>query len=171
MISHAVGLLLLIGLALVWGEPLPAMADLGWGLAAGLAGTVGVAALNRGLAVGRMGVVAPVSAVLAAALPALFGMFMEGLPGTRTFIGFSLAVAGIWLAAGTGTATMARPGLGLALLAGCGFGVFFILLHRAGARAVFWPLVAARIGSLVVVLPIVYSQGPLVQTKRWPLVV
>ncbi len=67
IINYGVGLLL-SGLALLWGEALPPLADLGWGLAAGVAGTVGGAALNRGLAVGQMGVVAPVSAVLAAAL-------------------------------------------------------------------------------------------------------
>jgi len=169
-VSYTVGLLLLIGLALVWGERLPPVADLGWGFAAGLASTVGGAALYRGLAIGQMGVVAPVSAVLTAALPTLFGMFIEGLPGLRTFIGFGLAVAGIWLVAGNGGVTLERSGLGLALLAGCGFGIFFILLHRAGADRVFWPLVASRVGSLVVVLPVAYSQRQRAPKARWPLV-
>src|SRR6266545_2888320 len=65
-----------------------------------------------------------------------------------------LALLGIWLVAGTGAVVGARDGLGLAVLAGCGFGIFFILVHRAGASAIFWPLVAARIGSLGLVLPI-----------------
>jgi drug/metabolite transporter (DMT)-like permease len=153
-ISHAAGLLLLIVLAVVWGEPLPSTTHLGWGLAAGLAGAVGLASLYRALAVGQMGMVAPVSAVLTAALPALFGVLTEGMPGALKLAGFGLALLGIWLVAGAGASAGARDGLGLALLAGCGFGIFFILVHRAGANAIFWPLAAARIGSLGLVLPV-----------------
>jgi drug/metabolite transporter (DMT)-like permease len=153
-VGHGAGLLLLIVLALVWGEPLPSATHLGWGLAAGLAGAVGLASLYRALAVGQMGVVAPVSAVLTAALPALFSMLIEGMPGLPKLIGFGLALLGIWLVAGAGPTAGGRDGLGLALLAGCGFGIFFILLHRAGENAVFWPLTAARAGSLGLVLPI-----------------
>ena len=78
-IGHGAGLLLLIVLALVWGEPLPSATDLGWGLAAGLAGAVGLASLYRALAVGQMGMVAPVSAVLTAGLPVLFGVLIHEL--------------------------------------------------------------------------------------------
>jgi drug/metabolite transporter (DMT)-like permease len=154
LIGQAAGLLLLIGLALLWGERLPPVADLLWGVAAGLAGVIGLVALYRGLAIGRMGIVAPVSAVLTASLPALFGVLTEGMPGANKLVGFALALLGIWLVAGTGGSVGAHDGLGLALLAGCGFGVFFILVHRAGASGVFWPLVAARAGSLGVVLPV-----------------
>jgi drug/metabolite transporter (DMT)-like permease len=159
-IGHGVGLLLLIVLALLWGEAVPPAADLGWGLAAGLAGAVGVAALYRALAVGQMGIVAPLSAVLTAALPALFGALTQGLPEARTLAGFGLALLAIWLIAGTGGAGGARDGLGLAVLAGCGFGLFFILVHRAGASAVFWPLVAARAGSFALVLPLALGKRP-----------
>jgi drug/metabolite transporter (DMT)-like permease len=162
-ISHGFGLLLLLVVALAWGERLPAAIDLGWGLAAGLAGAVGLASLYRALAVGQMGMVAPLSAVLTAALPALFGVLTEGMPGTPTLAGFGLAVVAIWLVAGTGTAGGTRDGLGLAVLAGCGFGIFFILVHRAGASAVFWPLVAARIGSLGLVLPIALGRRQLLR--------
>ncbi|MEO7908054.1 MAG: DMT family transporter [Roseiflexaceae bacterium] len=165
-IGHAVGLLLLIGLALLWGEPLPSATDLGWGLVAGLAGAVGLAALYRALAVGQMGIVAPLSAVLTAALPALFGVLTEGLPGAFKMVGFGLALVGIWLVAGTSKAAGARDGRGLAVLAGCGFGLFFILIHRAGANAVFWPLLAARIGSLALVLPIALGRHQLQRPDR-----
>ena len=122
---------LLIGLALLWGERLPPVADLLWGVAAGLAGVIGLVALYRGLAIGRMGIVAPVSAVLTASLPALFGVLTEGMPGASKLVGFALALLGIWLVAGTGGLGGARDGLGLALLAGCGFGVF---VHPGASR-------------------------------------
>jgi drug/metabolite transporter (DMT)-like permease len=154
VIGHGSGLLLLIALAMLWGEPASSDADLLWAVAAGLSGAVGLAALYRALAIGRMGMVAPVSAVLTAILPALFGATTEGLPGALQLAGFALALLGVWLIAGAGRSVGSREGLGLALLAGCGFGVFFILIHRASASAVFWPLVAARCGSLALVLPI-----------------
>lgn len=157
-IGHAIGLALLLSLALVWGESLPSTTDLLWGLAAGLAGAVGLAALYRALAIGRMGLVAPVSAVLTAALPALFGILTAGMPGVPKLAGFALALLGIWLVAGTGESTGSRAGLGLAVLAGFGFGLFFILVHRAGENAVFWPLAAARVGSLGFVLPIAFAR-------------
>src|SRR3954447_9261485 len=116
-IGQAGGLLLLIVLALVWGEPLPSTTDLGWGLAAGLAGAVGLASLYRALAIGQMGMVAPLSAVLTAALPALFGVLTEGLPGALKLVGFVLALVGIWLVAGTDTSAGSRDGRGLAVLA------------------------------------------------------
>jgi drug/metabolite transporter (DMT)-like permease len=165
-IGQASGLLLLIVLALVWGESMPALTDLGWGLAAGIAGAVGLAALYRALAVGQMGMVAPLSAVLTAALPALFSALTEGLPGALKLGGFGLALLSIWLVAGTDSSVESRAGLGLALLAGCGFGVFFILVHRAGANAVFWPLCAARVGSLAFVLPMALGRGGLARPDR-----
>ena len=165
-IGHGVGLLLLILLALIWGEPIPSVTDLGWGLVAGLAGAVGLASLYSALAVGQMGMVAPLSAVLTAALPALFGAFTEGMPGALKLVGFGLALVGIWLVAGTGAPGGTRDGLGLAVLAGCAFGIFFILMHRAGASAVFWPLVAARVGSLSLVLPIALGRRQLVRPDR-----
>jgi hypothetical protein len=157
-LGQGIGLLLLLALALLWGEPLPAGADLAWGAVAGMAGAVGIAALYRALAVGRMALVAPVSGVLTAALPVLFGAVIEGLPGALTLAGFGLALVGIWLVAGAGGTGGGRAGIELALLAGCGFGVFFILVDRAGANAIFWPLVAARCGSLALVLSIMVGQ-------------
>src|SRR5712692_672421 len=78
--AHAIGLVLLVALALAWSEPFPSALDIAWGGAAGLVGAVGLAAFYRALAVGRMGISAPVTAVLAAAVPVLFSAFAEGLP-------------------------------------------------------------------------------------------
>ena len=79
--AHAIGLVLLVALALVWSEPLPSTLDIVWGGTAGLAGAVGLAAFYRALAVGRMGITAPITAVLAASVPVIFSAFFEGLPG------------------------------------------------------------------------------------------
>jgi drug/metabolite transporter (DMT)-like permease len=157
-IGHGFGLLLLIGVALLWGEVFPVVADLAWGFAAGLSGAIGLAALYQALAIGRMGLVAPVSSVIGAALPVLFNALTEGLPAGLTLAGFGLALLGIWLVAGVGGAAGGRAGLGLAVLAGCGFGVLFILLDRVSEGAVFWPLAAARFGSFALVMLIIFMR-------------
>ncbi|MDQ3249237.1 MAG: EamA family transporter [Chloroflexota bacterium] len=148
LIAESSGLLMLIGLALAWGEPWLSPAAIGWSMAAGSAGLLGLSALYRGLAVGRAGLVAPVSAVLAAALPALFSGVTAGWPDHLHLLGFALALLAIWLVAQSGGATGASQGLGLALVAGCGFGSFFILINKAGADSTFWPLVVARATTL-----------------------
>lgn len=146
VVGQATGTALVALAALLAGETRPSAAALAWAALAGASGAVGLGALYRGLAVGRMAVVAPVSAVLAAAIPVLAGAIGEGLPPAATLAGFALALAGIWLVAGAGGSEAAggRAGLGLALVAGLGFGGFLVLMHRGAEEGAFWPLCCAR---------------------------
>src|SRR5215831_3827688 len=89
--SYAIGFCMLVVLAFLWSEPFPTALNLMSGGAAGLAGAVGLVAFYQALSVGRMGIVAPMAAMLSAALPVLFGVFIEGLPGPIQLIGFVLA--------------------------------------------------------------------------------
>src|SRR2546421_3564578 len=73
--AHALGLVLLIALALAWSEPFPSALDMAWGGAAGLAGGVGLVFFFQGLAGGRMGVNAPGTTRLSAAPPVVFSVF------------------------------------------------------------------------------------------------
>lgn len=152
LLSYAVGLVALAAVALARAELLPPAADLLWGAAAGVAGVVGVVFLLRGFSEGRMGIVAPVSALLTASIPVIVTALTEGMPSTRQMAGFGVALAGVWL--------LSRPvplggrpgGLGLALLAGLGFGGFFVALGQVEAGAVFWPLVAGRVAAVGMML-------------------
>src|SRR6266436_5277287 len=155
--AHAIGLVLLVALALAWSEPFPSALDLVWGTAAGLAGAVGLAAFYRALAVGRMGITAPVTAVLAAAVPVLFGAFAEGLPQPVQLAGFALALIAVGLISRSERATGRPEGLGLALLAGLGFGGFLILIGQVSHGAIFWPLVVAGLSSSLFMLAAVLS--------------
>jgi drug/metabolite transporter (DMT)-like permease len=150
--TQVTGLGLLVGLAWLWGEPLPPTAGLLWGAAAGLLGLCGVAALYRALAIGQMGLAAPISALLAAVLPVLFGMATEGLPGWLRLLGFGVALGGVWLVSRPDGAGGQPRGVGMAVLSGCAFGAYFIVLDRAGEAGIFWPLVAGRLVSFMVVL-------------------
>jgi len=158
-VSYAVGLALLVALALARSEPIPKGSDLVWGAAAGLAGVTGLTAQYRALAVGRMGIVAPVAAVLGTSIPVLFAAISEGLPGAGQLAGFALAIAGVWIIARPDVSGGRPDGLGLAVLAGLGFGAFFILIDQVSEGAVFWPLVAARGMSFVVLALIVMANS------------
>ena len=152
--AHTTGFVLMVLLALLRGEPVPSVHTLLWGVAAGTAGTIGLVALYRGLAIGKMGVVAPITAVLTAVLPMSYGLFSQGLPRTIQLYGFALAAVGIVLISRpertSGTEASGFPkGLGFALLASLGFGFFLIFIKFAGVTAVYWPLAAARFPAVI----------------------
>ena len=159
-----------------------------WGLAAGVVGGAGLACLYRALAVGKMGLNAPLSAVIAAVVPLVFSLFSEGVPHASRLIGFALALASIWLIANQSELSVdpraARTssqssigvenrGLALAIASGVGLGGFLLLIKFAGSSALFWPLVMARAGSLGLMLVILAaSRGqwrPAAKSMQWVL--
>src|SRR5436309_9493691 len=153
--AYAVGFVLLTGLALIWKEAFPSPVDLLWGGLAGLAGVIGLIAFYSALSIGRMGIAAPVSAVLTATLPVLFSAFTEELPSLLQLGGFVLALLAIGLISRPERAKGRPEGIGLALLAGCGFGCFFILISRVSHTATFWPLAVARFSSVLFLLVVI----------------
>ena len=146
-VSHAFGLLLLAALAVGSGAPAPSVADLGWAAGAGLCMLAGLAALYRAMALGRIGRVAPISGVLAAALPVMLTIFTHGLPGPLRLSGFALGLAGISLLSRSRDQEVGWHGVGLALWAGLSFGTFFVLLGQVGSHDVLWSLVTTRATS------------------------
>ncbi|GAC1356749.1 MAG: DMT family transporter [Ktedonobacteraceae bacterium] len=153
--AYTIGCVLLVMLALLWKEPFPSPLDMLWGGLAGVAGAIGLIAFYSALSIGRMGIVAPISAILTAGIPVLFSAYTEGLPSLLQWGGFVLALLAIGLISRP-ERTKGRPeGIGLALLAGCGFGCFFILISRVSPTATFWPLSVARFTSVLVLLIVV----------------
>jgi uncharacterized membrane protein len=169
LIAYSVGMVVLIIVALARAEAIPSIADLGWGALAGLSGMVGVGFLFRGFATGRMGIVAPVSAVLTSAIPVIFNGLTEGLPDSLQLAGFGVALVGVWLLSRPEPLGGRPAGLGMAVMAGLGFAGFFITLSQVGENAVFWPLVAGRVVPLAVMgafalvtrRPLLLNQSPL----------
>lgn len=154
-VAHACGLVMMLALAWFSGEPMPPASTLWWGAAAGVTGAFGVAALYKGLAIGRMGVIAPVASVLTAVIPVIIGMATEGLPDRLQLAGFALALVSIWLIARPDGELDSHRGLGLAILAGVSFGLFLACAKQAGHHGVFWPMTAARVASTALMLIIV----------------
>ena len=166
LLAETSGLLLLITLGLAWHEPWPTAHTVGWSMAAGFSGVLGLAALYQALAVGKAGVVAPISAILAAALPVLFTALTSGLPAPLQLFGFGLAFVAVWLVAQTDEPGGTIAGLRLALLAGCGFGGFYILINQAGNESTFWPVAVARLVALVPLLGIAFYRRLSVRPTR-----
>ena len=138
-------------------EQIPSLHVLIWAGAAGVAGAVGLMALYQALAVGVMGIAAPISALVAATMPVVFTAFSEGLPTGVQFAGFALAMVAVWFVSRPAGPALPRGqeqprGLGLAILAGIGFGGFYIFISKAHADSVFWPLAASQFITLVTVL-------------------
>jgi drug/metabolite transporter (DMT)-like permease len=162
--SHIVGLGMLVAVApLIGGEPTPrAFAA---GAAAGILGGAGVALFYKGLAVGSMSVVAPIAALLSAAVPVVAGLASGERPSAAAGLGIALALGAVVLISreaapdGTGTAAPASAApaahrrrqieaLGLAVAAGLAFGLFFVAISHAGDDTGVWPLVGARVASV-----------------------
>ena len=82
LLSHAGGFTLMLTVALLAHAPYPSPASRNWALLAGALGGTALAIFYRALASGNMGITAPVSAVLGAAIPAAFAIITQGLPGS-----------------------------------------------------------------------------------------
>ena len=134
---------------------------------AGLFGTLGLVALYIGLARARMGIVAPVSAVVGAVLPIIIGMFIEGMPTGVQLAGLLMGLCAIWYLTGGERAALVHPSeLGLPILAGLGFGFFFIFINQVSENSVFWPLIVARIVSIAMILIFIAARRYKIQVPR-----
>jgi drug/metabolite transporter (DMT)-like permease len=155
--SQAVGLVLLAGVLPIFGghaQP----GDVLWGALCGVAGAVAIVSLYRGLSVGTMGIVSPISAVFGAAIPVLYGLVVRGEhPTWFASAGIVAALVAVVLVsadprAGARRTSVFPPGIPEALIAGAGFGAYFIALAQTRSDAGMVPLLAARVTSVALLL-------------------
>ncbi len=162
-LAHASGFSLMSIWALAEHAPFPAGESELWALLAGALGGVGLAILYRTLAGGTMGLTAPVAAVLGAAIPTIFSMRTQGMPGVAPICGFLLAGAGIWLISRPEGGFGRPKGIAMAALAGVGFAGFFICINRTGNSSALWSAAISRFASLVLVLLMVLARRTPIQ--------
>lgn len=148
--AHLIGVVFFAVAVLLMPAPFGA-ADIGWGIAAGVSGGVGVAALYGALARGRMSVVAPVTAALSGALPALFDVARGTRIGPLPAVGLAVAMVAIVIVSASGDEEDRRAvpplALGLAVLAGVGFSGSFLTFSMAAKTSGLVPVLAARTTS------------------------
>ena len=147
--SQIVGLSFLLLLSMIIPEQSPSLGHLVWGGAGGIFGAMGLVALYTALANGRMSVVAPLSAVMTALVPISVSFFTEGLPRSTQLVGMGVAILSVWiLSSQKKKAGIVKTELLLSLLAGVGFGLFFVCIDQASETAIIRPLIIARIASI-----------------------
>jgi drug/metabolite transporter (DMT)-like permease len=157
LVAQLTGMVLSLVLAVALREPVPPPADVGWSVLAGVVGAVGISALYRGLAIGRMGVVAPVTGVIAAIIPVVAGILLEGVPATVVLVGIVLAIVAVILVSRVGDDREGPSGLGLALLAGVSIGAFSLCLAQVSDGHAFGPLAIIRATETTVIALVILA--------------
>ena len=173
--GEIVGILILLVVVNIIGEPVPDLRVWILAMLAGALGTAGLILLYHSMTLGLMSIATPVSALLAAVLPVLVGMVREGFPGWLTFLGFGFALYSVWMISqgedGVTDILAHIADLKLPLLAGVCFGLFFVIMHEATRDgATLWPMVGSRSGGLILVgLYLLFTHTSLkVNPAAWP---
>lgn len=157
--SQAIGLLGAAAWALASADARPAVVDLLPAVGAGVCGAIGLAALYRGMAVGAMGIVAPVSAA-SPVVPLLVDLGRGISPSTLQWAGIVGVLGGIVVLARDPTSAYAprlAAGVALALVAAAAFGLFVVGLDASADESVPWTVFAARGTSTVFALALALS--------------
>lgn len=180
-VSQVAGLVVLVVAASLTGGTLVG-GDMLLGTLAGLVGAAALWTFYRGLSMGAMSVVAPISAVTSAVVPILVGLGIGETPSAPDWVGIALALPAVALISREGTADPARQetepleerstkssnraGVTAGLLAGLGFGSFVVLITRTGSTSGLWPLVSARLSASTVTLVVLVATGLLGALRR-----
>jgi len=153
--SQGVGLLLIAVFMLLRRDSPPGGDFAFWAVFSGVAGIIGLASFYRGLAVGNMGVVAPISAT-AAVVPVVVGIASGDRPSAIQYLGLALALGGVVLASreevGGGETGGTARGAGLAMVSALGFGLFFVGMDNASDADVGWAMLVNRITGFSLLL-------------------
>jgi drug/metabolite transporter (DMT)-like permease len=158
-VAQALGLLTAAAAVILFPGAGPRATALEWGAVSGLGSALGTLSLYHGLSIARMSVVATLSAVLTAVIPAIVGLALGNHLTIGAATGIILAIPAIGLVSWQPQPQRqdsARAGLLYGTLAGLGFALLFIALDRAGTHAGAWPLVPGQLVSLVLVAPFAY---------------
>lgn len=162
-VSQFAGFVFIGTIVLVRGQAPEGSEAIAIGLAGGVVGAIGLSALYRGLAIGRMGVVAP-TAALSGTISVAWGLARGDRPSEVQLVGVALAIGGVILAARTtgdeGSARRTSAGVGLALLAALMLGVLVVLLDEAGRTDPLWGVLMVRVGAITILSLGVLARRP-----------
>jgi drug/metabolite transporter (DMT)-like permease len=173
LVSQTVGLVVAAVLVLALRDAPPAAHVFILSAAAGVVGIMALGLLFRGLALGRMSIVAPLSAIGGGVLPVAWGLIRGERPSALALGGVGLALVAVVIV-GRGAehdptrAVSPRTELMLGGAAGLGFGVVFILLSEAATTSGsgMWPVFVARCASVPILAAIGLGLGRLSRVER-----
>jgi drug/metabolite transporter (DMT)-like permease len=155
--SYPVGAVLMVAMLPIFPGTLTGRTVV-FGIAGGVAGLVGVTIMYGLMVVAPMNVISPVTGVLAAMVPVVFGVLVGERPHLAAWFGILLGIGAVVLVSRTSDehphGRIAPRVIALAFLSGLGFGFYFIFLARAGDNSGLWPLVVSRIASAVLIVPL-----------------
>ncbi|NUQ86074.1 MAG: DMT family transporter [Anaerolineales bacterium] len=172
-LAEIAGFVPFLALAILTREPIPPIGDFLMGAFASLIGLGGLIFLYRALAEGQMTIAAPVSALFAALIPVIFGLFTLGIPSAATLLGFGLAFLAVWFISQTDSTNwhFSISSLRLPLISGFFFGFYFIAIYQATLHSFFWTLTAARFAGFVALgfFALLTRQSPMPPRETWTL--
>ncbi len=167
--SYPIGAVLMAAMLPLYGGPISA-ATLAWSVAGGGAGLAGVALLYTALGQAPMNVISPVTAVMSAMVPVFGGVLQGERPHALAWLGIALGlVAVVLISRQPADQPHGRVGwrpLVMAVLAGVGFGAYFICLARTDPDSGLWPVVLSRLVSAALVLPLAAAGAGFVRLPR-----
>jgi drug/metabolite transporter (DMT)-like permease len=143
--AHGTGLIALLVATLLLRPPLPDAGSIGIGLAAGVAGAIGLAALYRGMSLGSMGLVTALAGAGSLAIPLVAGAVLGAVIGPVQLVGVGCAAAAAVAGSGASRNEVGRNALMLAALAALSFGAWYVLIDLAARGGdPLWALVFSR---------------------------
>ena len=154
--NQVVGLLPLSVYLVLLHDQYPTGRDIAISMAAGLVSILGLGLLFGGFAVGRMAVVAPVSAGVGGVVPIAWGLLRGERPSTLAFLGAVVTLtAAIVLARSEAVGADEsiespddRKATIMAIGAGVAFGVILILFSETGSDVGLWPPFVAHLVAI-----------------------
>jgi drug/metabolite transporter (DMT)-like permease len=174
--GEIVGIIVLVVAAISIQDAVPDSLSVVQAAVAGALGSLGLVLLYHALSTGSMSIAAPVSALAAGILPVVVGSFTEGVPSGLTLMGFAIALMAVWFVSqdreGPRNILAHISDLRLPLLAGVGFGCYFVVMHSAAQNSTLWPMVISRAGGIGIIgLVILFRREPLrVIRTAWPII-
>ena len=150
-IGQSTSLILLLIVVPLTGAPLPSINDWVWSGLGGLGGAIALLAFYRAMSRGAMTVIAPVSAVVGLSIPVFIGLLQGERPAIIAYPGILIAVVAVALVGDVldrHNLPTSWGTIGLAGLAGAGFGLIFVCLAQTSTDSGMWPLVGQRLVSV-----------------------
>ena len=157
------GLVVLATATWLSGIPAPSAGDWVWSALAGLAGSAGLLAFYTAMSSGYMTVVAPVTAVMNALIPIVFGLALGERPGVLALVGMPLAIGAVALISDVlGPDHRRAPARVIALgaVGGSCFGMILVLLHQTSEGSGIWPVLIMRFASTPFMVMLIAAVRP-----------